>query len=82
MNEERSNVAVALQLGVSTHPHVVHAKEIQVRTKGLVLEFEVPEGGYVGHAYHKPVVLEPGTWVRTTQVEYNLAKGMPEIVQD
>jgi deoxyribodipyrimidine photolyase len=74
MKELKKTKKLVLALGESTHTHIMHCeKEIEydLDQNTEAIKFVLRERGIITHEEHDRIVLEPGAYVKTNQVEFD-----------
>lgn len=61
-----------LALGEGSHTHIMESKkEITYEQFGEVLEFVLADQGIITHEEHDKIILQPGSYTKYPQTEYD-----------
>lgn len=75
MNKTKKNAhKLVLALGESTHTHIMHSEaeiEAEVDESTEAIAFLLKDTGIITHEEHDRIVLEPGRYHKTNQVEFD-----------
>ncbi len=72
MNKVQKTKKLILALGESTNTHIMTCeKEVEYTQDGLNIDMLLEETGVVTHEEHDRILLPPGQYSKTNQMEFN-----------
>jgi hypothetical protein len=74
MKESKKTKKLVLALGESTHTHIMHCEkeiEYELDEQTEAISFLLKDTGVITHEEHDRIVLKPGRYHKTNQVEFD-----------